>query len=306
MFSEAASAGYRTLRDQAITATNGAVRRAQRVGGSSAEWNVTVEPFSREAVTVSVSGGTDTCGQGDSVCTDDGRRLSKSPSVTVEGPPAVPLTAELDNVPATHDGESTFTFGLVFSEAPQVGFRTLRDEAFNVSGSTVRKAQRQQSGSDQSWNITVQPDGHGDVSIQLPATGSCSASGAICTSDGRLLSNALAATVTGPAAMTVADARVEEVANAVVPFAMTLSRTATAQVTVDYTTRDGSAQAASDYTAKSSTLTFQAGESSKTIEGAVLDDSHDEGEETFTLALSNASGRGSRTPRRPGRSRTPT
>ena len=134
-----------------------------------------------------------------------------------------------------------------------MGFRTLRDEAFNVSGGTVRKAQRQQSGSDQSWNITVQPDGHGDVSIQLPATGSCRASGAICTSGGRPLSNGLAATVTGPAAMTVADARVKEVANAVVPCAVTLSRTATAQVTVDYTTRDGSAQAASDYTAKSST-----------------------------------------------------
>ena len=94
----------------------------------------------------------------------------------------------------------------------------------------------------------------------------------------------------GPAAMTVADARVEEAANAVVAFAVTLSRTATAQVTVDYTTRDGSAQAAPDYTAKFGTLTFQAGESSKTIEVAVLDDSHDEGQETFTLALSNASG----------------
>ena len=189
----------------------------------------------------------------------------------------------------------------MFSEAPQVGFRTLRDEAFNVSGGTVRKAQRQQSGSDQSWNITVQPDGHDDVSIQLPATGSCSASGAICTSDGRPLSNALAATVTGPVAMTVADPRVEEAANAVVAFAVTLSRTATAQVTVDYTTRDGSAQADSDYTAKSGTLTFQAGESSKTIELAVLDDSHDEGEETFTLALSNASGAADRDPREAAR-----
>ena len=89
----------------------------------------------------------------------------------------------------------------------------------------------------------------------------------------------------GPAAMTVADARVEEAANAVVAFAVTLSRMAPAQVTVDYTTRDGSPQAGSDYTAKSGTLTFQAGESSKTIEVAVLDDSHDEGQETFTLAL---------------------
>ena len=49
------------------------------------------------------------------------------------------------------------------------------------------------------------------------------------------------------------------------------------------------------------TLTFSAGESSKTI--AVLDHAHDEGEEeTFTLALSNAlGGRGWRTPKRPGR-----
>ncbi|MCY4506976.1 MAG: hypothetical protein OXG35_08460 [Acidobacteria bacterium] len=71
------------------------MRQAQRIGGSSAEWNVTVEPSSREAVTVSVSGGTDTRGQGDSVCTDDGR-LSNSPSMTVGGRRAT-LTAELDN-----------------------------------------------------------------------------------------------------------------------------------------------------------------------------------------------------------------
>ena len=90
--------------------------------------------------------------------------------------------------------------------------------------------------------------------------------------------------------MSVADGRVEEAAGAVVAFAVTLSRTATARVSVDYATRDGSAQAGSDYTAKSGTLTFGAGESSKTIEVAVLDDSHDGGEETFTLALSNASG----------------
>ena len=106
--------------------------------------------------------------------------------------------------------------------------------------------------------------------------------------------------------MTVADAGVEEVANAVVPFAVTLSRTATAQVTVDYTTRDGSDPGRLGLDGEVQHATFQAGESSKTTEAAVLDDSHDEGEETFTLALSNASGRGSRTPRRPGRSRTPT
>ena len=187
-----------------------------------------------------------------------------------------------------------------------MGFRTLRDEAFDVSGGTVRKEQRQQSGSDQSWNITVQPDGQGDVSIQLPATGSCSASGAICTSDGRPLSNALAATVTGPAAMTVADARVEEVANALVPFRRDPEPHGNGAG--DRRLHDPRRQRPGRLGLHGEVqhATFEAGESSKTIEAAVLDDSHDEGEETFTLALSNASGCGSRTPRRPGRSRTPT
>ena len=90
MFSEPVTAGYRNLRDEAIRATNGAVRKASRVNGSSAEWEVTVVPSSREAVTVRISSGGDSCGKGDAVCAEDGRRLSNSPSVTVEGPPTVP------------------------------------------------------------------------------------------------------------------------------------------------------------------------------------------------------------------------
>ena len=90
--------------------------------------------------------------------------------------------------------------------------------------------------------------------------------------------------------MSVSDARVEEAAGAAAAFAVTLSRVASDRVTVDYQTRDGSAQAGEDYRAASGTLTFAAGESTKTVEVAVLDDAHDEGEETFTLALSNASG----------------
>ena len=64
---------------------------------------------------------------------------------------------------------------------------------------------------------------------------------------------------------------------------------ATSAFTVNYSTADGSSQAGVDYTAASGTLTFQAGDSSQTIEVAVLDDAHDEGEETLTLWLSNAS-----------------
>ena len=60
-------------------------------------------------------------------------------------------------------------------------------------------------------------------------------------------------------------------------------------MTVDYATSDGSATAGSDYTAANGTLTFQAGEWTKTVAVPLLNDEHDEGEETFTLTLSNPS-----------------
>ena len=93
--------------------------------------------------------------------------------------------------------------------------------------------------------------------------------------------------------ISVADARANEGVGATVAFEVSLSRAFTGtehQVTVDYATADGTATAGEDYTATSGTLTFAAGESSKTVSVTVLDDSIDEGEETFTLRLSNATG----------------
>ena len=58
---------------------------------------------------------------------------------------------------------------------------------------------------------------------------------------------------------------------------------------LDYATANGSAQAGTDYTAASGTLTFQAGEPSKTIDVYVLDDAHDEGKEALTLTLTSPS-----------------
>ncbi|MDE2676430.1 MAG: hypothetical protein OXI76_00835 [Gemmatimonadota bacterium] len=111
---------------------------------------------------------------------------------------APPLTATFENVPSSHDGDNTFAFGLAFSEEVEIGYQTLRDEVFEVTSGTVRKAQRQQQGSNQAWNITVEPSGDAAVTIKLPATTDCNASGAICTADGRALSNSLSATVAGP------------------------------------------------------------------------------------------------------------
>ncbi len=134
-------------------------------------------------------------------------------------------------------------------------------------------------------------DSDGDVTITLAAGRECATSGAICTKgeNRRQLTNSPSATVAGPVGISVADARVEEGAGAVLEFAVTLERAAGGAVTVDYATSDGTAQVGVDYTAANGTLTFRAGESSKTVEVAVLDDSHDEGEETMTLRLSHPS-----------------
>ena len=124
-----------------------------------------------------------------------------SATVTVEeddGSAAEPLTAEFEAVPESHDRESEFTFELRFSEEFPISYRTLRDDAFTVTGGTVNKAERLEKGSNIGWRVTVQPDGNGDVSIVLPVTTDCDARSAICAEDGRMLSHRLELTVGGP------------------------------------------------------------------------------------------------------------
>ena len=102
------------------------------------------------------------------------------------------------SAPASHDGSSEFTFELRFSEEVKLSYVTLRDHAFNVTGGSVERAQRTDKPSNIAWLITVKPQGNGDVTIELPATTDCNADGAICTGDGRKLSNSLEFTVSGP------------------------------------------------------------------------------------------------------------
>ena len=110
-----------------------------------------------------------------------------------------PLTVRLKvAAPATHDGSSEFTFEIEFSEEFGLGYATLKDHAFNATGGSVERAERTDKPSNIPWRITVKPQGTGDVTIELPATTDCNAVGAICTADGKKLSNSLSFTVSGP------------------------------------------------------------------------------------------------------------
>ena len=76
-------------------------------------------------------------------------------------------------------------------------------------------------------------------------------------------------------------------------FSVTVNRNGdvSAPTTIDYATSDGTATAGFDYSATSGTLTFAAGEFSKTISIPIINDPLYEGtSETFTLTLSNPSG----------------
>ena len=91
--------------------------------------------------------------------------------------------------------------------------------------------------------------------------------------------------------LAVADAAGVE-SDGVLRFEVSLSLASSDAVTVEYATADGMAEAGTDYTAASGTLTFAAGTAgtagTQTIEVTVTDDEVDEALEAFTLELSNA------------------
>ncbi|MFM8984718.1 MAG: Calx-beta domain-containing protein [Planctomycetia bacterium] len=69
-------------------------------------------------------------------------------------------------------------------------------------------------------------------------------------------------------------------------FTLTLSERSRRSVTVRYATADGTATAGADYVAKSGTVTFAAGVTSRTVRIPLLPDRTHEGNETFRLTLS--------------------
>ena len=131
--------------------------------------------------------------------TDDAGNSESLTSVATETVAAkpIPLTATFSNMPSSHSG-TWFEFTLTFSENVKAGYERIRDDAFTVSGGDVTKAVRKQQGSNQGWTIRVKPAGNGAISITLPETTDCDATGAICTYDKRKLSHSTSDSVAGP------------------------------------------------------------------------------------------------------------
>ena len=296
-FSEGVSTIARSTPSAVVTGGSVSAVSAHTEAGLLNAWIFFLTPDGNSDVTFTLSAGA-ACDSG-GICTAHGTTLTGVPGPrTLTGPggdeggtTSTDLSASFSAMPSEHAGPGErFVFELSFSESPHnLSYVTVRDHSFTVSGGIVRKAQRLERPSNIRWRITVEPFGWGDVSLTLPGGRACTAPRPICATEQRMLSNSPSATVRGPGSLSVADASAHENTDATIDFAVTLDRASTMTVTVDYATSNGTASAGSDYTSTSDTLTFAPGDIAKTVSVPLLDDAIDDGNETLTLTLSNAS-----------------
>ena len=111
-----------------------------------------------------------------------------------------PFTASVHDAPPSHDGSTVFTFELRFSEEPKPDFSytTLGDHAFTVTRGEISGVRRLEPPGNTRWEIQVRPGSRDSVGIMLPITTDCAEDEAICTGDGRMLSNRLEFNVAAP------------------------------------------------------------------------------------------------------------
>ena len=284
---------WKEFRDHSFDVSGGTVTGVRRVVKTGDErnrvWTVDVEPAGDGDVTVTLLP-SPACGEEHAMCTAAGRRLETGATVTVPGP--VPLTAQVVDFPSEHDGTSAFTVAVRFSEDIRNDPAWVYRAAGGTTGGEVTASSRHQ-GSSSVWIFTVEPGGHGPVTFRLAGGGECAGneSAVLCTSAGRVLSEDVSIEVRGPAAVSVADAEATEAEGATMDFEVSLDRSALGTYTVDYATKEGNATEGADYVAKEGTLTFTVGGSrTKTVRVTILNDTHDDDGETFTLVLSNPVG----------------
>ena len=167
---------------QALMVTGGTVTNARQVDNLSDLWEITITPNGNDDVRISLLR--------DTVHTFDFQTLSRGVVASV---PRAPLTVRFESVPEGHDGSTAFTLQLAFSEPIETTEAAIQ-QALMVTAGMMNSVQKV-DGSSKVWEITITPNGNDDVHISLPQTTSCDTVGAVCTADGRMLSEGVAISV---------------------------------------------------------------------------------------------------------------
>ena len=127
----------------------------------------------------------------------------------------MPLRAWVASQPPQHDGLKAIKVRVGFSDAVEnMGRHGVRVEGGEVTsvravggsasaGAGTRSAGGRNAGQEDRevvWEFEIEPDSYGDVTVALEAWRPCEETGAICTADGRVLSQGISTTVRGPVA----------------------------------------------------------------------------------------------------------
>ena len=156
-----------------------------------------------------------------------------------------------------------------------------------VNGASITSVQAHtEDGIDNAQIFFLKPENDtGDITFTLVANVACD-SGGICSESGTPITQVPAAhtipvkesTVTSQLSVTNATASEED--DSTIDFVVKLEPASGETVTVNYATSNGTATAGEDYTAKNGSLTFNVGETSKTIQLSIIDDTVDDDNET--------------------------
>ena len=279
----------------AFTVTGGSVTAATQVDdGNDRQWDVTVQPVARQAVTIALVPKA-SCEAEGALCNAAGNILSEA--VEAEVAWRVPAHVESATVASDPGGDGVWDAGetvlatVRFSEPVRVmRSANARPTLGIVLDGTRRAAQfvRGHGTRNLQFEYAVAAADNGARRARIESNGIALNGTSIKDTEGYAAELGFAAAP----ALWVADVTAMEGTDATADFIVTLDPAATEAVTVDYATADGTATAGDDYTAASGTLTFDAGETSKTVSVPIVDDNVDDGGETFTLTLSNPAGAG--------------
>ena len=138
----AAGFGFATVRDHALTVTDGSLNNVRRLEpGKNVRWGITVTPSSDADVTLALNVTTDCSAEG-AICTDDGVKLSGALELVVPGPPQNSAASGAPTINGTAQVGETLTANTTgISDAdgltsPSFSYQWLADDTA-ISGATT-------------------------------------------------------------------------------------------------------------------------------------------------------------------------